>query len=121
MVVGSLVALVHAQSRPWLSAVGVAIASCKPTYAIPLFLLMLARGDRVAALRGLGLSIVGAVLSLGRLLMVTTPQQLWLDLQHGQSAHMADTYEFPVNSWTRIDALAFYAKWMEIVPGEATH
>lgn len=121
MVAGSLIALAHAKSQPWLSAIGVAIASCKPTYAIPLFLLMLARGDRVAALRGLGISIVGAGLSLSRLMLVTTPQQLWMDLQQGQSAHMADAYEFPVNTWTRIDALALYAKWMEIVPGELMH
>ncbi len=121
MVVGSLMALAHARSQPWLAAIGVAITSCKPTYAIPLFLLMIARGDRVAAFRGLGLSIVGAVIGLGRLCLANSPQQLWLDLQQGQSAHMADSYEFPVNTWTRIDALALVAKWMEANPGEVTH
>ena len=121
MVVGTLMALAHARSQPWLAAVGVMIASCKPTYAIPLFLLMIARGDRSAALRGLALSIVGASLSLGRLLLVTTPQQLWLDLQQGQSAHMADSYEFPINTWTRVDALALVAKWMDWNPGEVVH
>lgn len=121
MVAGSLVALANARSRPWLSAIGVAIASCKPTYAIPLFLLMMARGDRLAALRGLGLSIAGACLALGRLLLANKSGQLLLDLQQGQSAHMADAYEFPVNTWTRIDALAVVAKWMEIIPEEVTH
>ncbi len=121
MVVGTLLALTNAHSRPWLSAIGVTIASCKPTYAIPLFLLMLARGDHRAALRGLMLSIVGACLAIGRLLLVTSPTQLWQDLQQGQSAHMADAYEFPVNTWTRIDALALVAKWFELVPGEAIH
>lgn len=121
MVVGTLVALSHARSRPWLSACGVAIASCKPTYAIPLFLLMIARGDRNAALKGLGLSIVGAVLALGRLLMVTTPQQLWFDVQQGQLAHLEDSYEFPINTWTRIDALALVSKWLNANPGEALH
>lgn len=121
MVVGSIMALAHARSEPWLAALGVMIASCKPTYAIPLFLLLIARGDQTAALRGLALSIVGAVLSIGRLLLVTTPQQLWMDLQQGQSAHMADSYEFPINTWTRIDALALVAKWMDWNPGEAIH
>ena len=121
MVVGSLMALAHARTEPWLAAIGVMIASCKPTYAIPLFLLMIARGDRTAALRGLALSIVGASLSLGRLMLVTTLQQLWLDLQQGQSAHMADSYEFPINTWTRIDALALVAKWMDWNPGEVVH
>lgn len=121
LVCGALLALATAQSRPWLSALGVAVTSCKPTYAIPLFLLMLARGDGRAAWRGLGLSIVGAVIAVARLLLCATPQQLWQDIQHGQSAHMTDSYELPVNTWTRIDLLAVVAKWMEWAPGELTH
>lgn len=121
LVCGALLALTTARSNPWLSACGVAVTSCKPTYAIPLFLLMIARGDHAAAWRGLGLSIVGAVLAIGRLLLEATPQQLWLDIQHGQAAHMSDSYELPINTWTRIDSLALVAKWMEWAPGELTH
>ena len=121
LVCGTLLALTAAHSRPWVSAIGVAVTSCKPTYAIPLFLLMLARGDWRAACRGLALSIIGAILALARLLLTATPQQLWLDIQHGQTAHMADSYELPVNTWTRIDLLAVVAKWMEWAPGELTH
>lgn len=121
MVVGTVLALSTSRSRPWISAIGVAIASCKPTYAIPLFLLMLARGDYRAAGRGLGLSVAGALLGAGRLLLVSTPLQLWSDLQHGQAAHMADPYELPVHTWTRIDLLALVAKWTEWAPSELTH
>ncbi|MGN6136072.1 MAG: glycosyltransferase family 87 protein [Aureliella sp.] len=121
MVCGTLLALACAARRPWLSAVGVALTSCKPTYAIPLFLLMIARGDHRAAWRGLGLSIVGAGLGAGRLLLAATPAQLWADIQHGQAAHMSDSYELPVNTWTRIDLLAVIAKWLEWAPSEAIH
>lgn len=121
MVGGALLALATAQTRPWLSAIGVAITSCKPTYAIPLFLLMIARGDQRAAWRGLGLSIAGAVIALTPLLLHEAPQQFWQDLQHGQAAHMADSYELPVNTWTRIDLLAVIAKWMNWAPSEPAH
>lgn len=121
MVCGALLALAAANTRPWLSAVGVAITSCKPTYSIPLFLLMIARGDHRAAWRGLGLSIAGAGLALLPLILHASPQQLWQDLQHGQASHMADSYELPVNTWTRIDLLAVVAKWMNWAPSEVMH
>ena len=121
LVCGTLLALSTARSSPWTSAAGVALTSCKPTYAIPLFLLMVARGDHAAAWRGLALSIIGATLAVGRLLLQATPRQLWLDVQHGQTAHMADSYELPVNTWTRIDLLAVVAKWFKWAPSELTH
>ncbi|MCC6509456.1 MAG: DUF2029 domain-containing protein [Pirellulaceae bacterium] len=121
MVVGTLLAVSFSKSNPWLAAMGVALTSCKPTYAIPLFLLLLARGDGRAAWRGLGMSIVCAVVAVGRLLLVATPTQLWADIQHGQSAHMSDSYELPINTWTRIDSLALVAKWAQWAPGEVTH
>ncbi len=104
MVVGSIVALAHARTQPWLAACGVAIASCKPTYAIPLFLLMIARGDQKAALRGLGTVHRGRLLVLGTSASSNYAPTVVAGCATSQSAHMADTYEFPVNTWTRIDA-----------------
>lgn len=121
LVCGTLIAITMARSNPWMAAVGVAITSCKPTYAIPLFLLMIARGDYLAAWRGLALSVLGASIAVGRLLLVSTPQQLWIGIQHGQSSHMADSYELPINTWTRIDALSVVAKWLAWNPSETVH
>lgn len=121
LVCGSLIAITMARSNPWLAAFGVAVTSCKPTYAIPLFLLMNARGDYLAAWRGLALSIAGALIAIGRLLLVWTPQQLWIGIQHGQSSHMTDSYELPINTWTRVDTLSVVAKWMAWNPSEMVH
>ncbi len=121
LVLGTWVALRYAASRPWVSALGVAVTSCKPTYAIPLFLLMVARGDRKAALQGLGLSIVGLVISAGWLVSHSSIQQLRDDIVLAQTAHMEDPYELPVNTWTRIDSLALVAKWSSWAPGELVH
>lgn len=121
LVLATLVALWYARSRPWLAAVAVAISSCKPTYSIPLFLLMMARGDRRAAWRGLALSIVLAIIPTLWLLRSTTPAGLLEDLRQGQASHMEDPYELPVNSWTRVDLMALVAKWTESAPGELGH
>ncbi len=121
LVVGTFVALTYAVNKPWLSAVGVCIASCKPTYAIPLFLLMVARGDHIAAWRGVLLSVIGAMLAVGRLLLVSSPGQFIEAFIHGQSQHMADEYELPVNTWTRVDVLSWIAKWCRIAPSELVH
>jgi len=113
--------LSQARTRPWLAACGVLLASCKPTYAIPLFLLLVARGDQRAAWRGLALSVMAAGLAVGRLLLSTTPQQFLTDLRLGQAAHMADAAELPINTWTRIDLLALVAKWFAWAPSELMH
>ncbi len=52
LALGSYVALFHASSAPWLSALGLTIAMLKPTWGVPLALLMLARGDRAAVRDG---------------------------------------------------------------------
>jgi Glycosyltransferase family 87 len=43
--VGSYLALFHASRAPWLSAAGITLTMLKPTWGVPLLLLMLARGD----------------------------------------------------------------------------
>jgi hypothetical protein len=45
LVLGTYLALFHANRAPWLSGVGITLAMLKPTWGIPLSLLMLARGD----------------------------------------------------------------------------
>lgn len=52
MVLAGYVALACARDRPWASGVGLAVTMLKPTFGIPLALLMLARRDTRAVLRG---------------------------------------------------------------------
>jgi hypothetical protein len=51
------VALAYARRRPWVSGLGLAVTMFKPTYGVPLGLLMLARRDRQAILSGAVLTL----------------------------------------------------------------
>ena len=57
--------------RPWLSGVALAIASIKPTFGLPLGILLLFRRRWRAAFAGLLLSVLGAAAALGWLAMVS--------------------------------------------------
>lgn len=107
----------------WMRAIGYALAACKPTYAIPLSLLLLAR--RQYRTLGMGLLVFGVAngAAVGWLLLQpgASPEQLLADLREGQSQHVADPNEFPVNSWTRVDLLAIVAKWIDWRPSEWQH
>ena len=64
VVIGVYVALRFARSRPWLAAGGLALSYLKPTYGVPLALLMLCRRDVRAVLLGTG---VGGLVSAAML------------------------------------------------------
>lgn len=115
LVLGVAIALSSARSRPWLSAFGMALASGKPTYFLPLCALMTARGDYAAVIRGVALSLFGAFASM---LWITglSPAgfgQAVRDVLGGQETHMADPFESPVTSWIRIDIAAVGAKVLQ--------
>lgn len=52
LVIGAYLALDLARRQPWLAAIGLALATAKPTFGLPIALLMLCRGDRRAVLCG---------------------------------------------------------------------
>jgi len=51
----SYVALFNARRSPWVSASGILVATLKPTWGIPLAILMFVRGERLAVAAGVGL------------------------------------------------------------------
>jgi hypothetical protein len=55
---GTYAALHFARHRPMLAGLGVAVSSIKPTFGIPLAVLMLAKGNIRPVVIGLGLSVV---------------------------------------------------------------
>jgi hypothetical protein len=61
---GTALALLEARRRPWLAAAGFIVTALKPSFAAPLALLMLARGDVRAASAGIAVA-GGAILLLG--------------------------------------------------------
>ena len=117
LVVGSLLALRYAESRPVMSGLGIALASIKPNFGIPLILLMGARGNWRAVLLGVAFSVIGALLGVAVLLQHVDLATLISDVKSSDTAHVTDDYELPVNTWTRVDILAVVAKWTRTNPG----
>ncbi len=117
LVLGTIVALQWGD-KPWVGGLGLLFASTKPTYAIPLAIIMAARGHW----RALGLGILlNSVLSLAVIawLLPGRPWDFLLqDIRFGQSQHMADRAEMPEFSWTRVDVVALVAKWLPANPSE---
>lgn len=118
LVLGVVVAFRYADSRPWLSALGVLFASGKPTYAIPLGIVMLARGNYRALFMGIVLAVVGALVPLLFLAEQHGWEKIIEAVQTGQEDHLDDTTEFPINTWTRIDIAAIVCKWLGANPRE---
>ncbi len=116
LVLGSLLAVRFAESRPVISGLGLALASIKPNFGIPLILLMGARGNWRATVLGVIFSVIGALLGVAILLQHVDLDTLISDVKSSDSAHVTDDYELPVNTWTRVDTLAVFAKWTRTNP-----
>ncbi len=105
MVLPAMAAVRWSDSRPWLSGVALAIASIKPTFGLPLGILLLFRRRWRAALAGLLLSVLGAGAALGWLAMVSN-EGLIASFQASHDAHVTAVDTIPVSSWMRIDFLS---------------
>lgn len=118
LALGVLLALRYSTSRPTWSAVGVLLASGKPTFALPLGLVMLFRGNIRALTLGVAFSVLAAVLCGGWVIGHSSLSEFVETIRQGQAAHMADDFELPVTNWTRIDIVGILAKWTEQNPSE---
>ena len=118
LVLGTTMALSLSHRAPLWAGVGLMLAASKPNYAIPLGLLMLARGNYRSLTLGVVLSIVAGLIPAWWL----ASHDSWLGLiesvKQGQLAHMTDPRELPVNTWTRLDLTAILAKWLGANPSE---
>jgi hypothetical protein len=122
LLVGAAMIAVHcAQTRPWLAGLALGLTSCKPTYAIPLALLLLARGQWRAMILGTLSGAIGAAIGLAWLLQHQSLDAFLEQIRQAQALHRADPLELPVNSWTRIDLLAVVAKWLQLAPDDLIH
>ncbi len=128
LVLGTLTAIHFGRTRPWLAAVGLLLASAKPTYILPLGLLLLARGHLRALIYGAALSITFAGIGFGWLAfhqgdgdVLAGMQELRQQISVTQEIHRGETDESPLHSWTRIDLFAVVAKWTRQDPADAAH
>lgn len=116
LVIGTLMALHYGHSRPLLAAVGVLLASAKPTYIIPLLLLLGYRKNFKAALLGTVFSGAVAVAGLLWLSADSSLPEIVDSILVGQKAFDDDPTEFPINTWTRIDVVGMVAKGFDWIP-----
>lgn len=106
-----LTALHYARHRPNLAGICLALATYKPTFGVPLALLMLLRRDDRAVAVG---AVLGAslVVLAAALLMATCGgwSQFWQALPGNMQALESDPLASPLLGWMRIDALAGVAR-----------
>ncbi|MEM9412173.1 MAG: glycosyltransferase 87 family protein [Planctomycetota bacterium] len=119
LVIGSILAIHYPGKRPGLAVVGLVITSFKPTYAIPMFILMMARGYWRPAIIG---ATVSTVFAIGGLMWIAESTSLTQCIQialDAQSSHHEFSNLWPVNTWTRIDLVCVFAKWLGANPGDS--
>jgi uncharacterized SAM-binding protein YcdF (DUF218 family) len=121
MSVGVYLALLCARRRPWVAAGGLALATIKPTFGVPLALLLLARGDVAAVVRGLALAVLGG--------LITGIWPLWAAggiarfaalLPANVAAFAGEPSVNPLHSLYRVDAVVPLARLLGRVPSDAT-
>ena len=117
LVLGTIVALHYSRSNPLVSGIGFLFAAVKPTYAIPLTILMLARRDFKATAIGVVLSSVFAIGCFAWLTSYSDFGSVIEGIKSSQEAFHDDPTEDPVNTWTRIDLAGMVAKVMHRIPG----
>ncbi len=105
-------ALHWARNKPWLSGLMLTLASFKPTFGVPLGLLMLCRKDFRAA--GLGALLSSLIAAVGLFLVFSRSGDLekivpiLMQNQHELEAHPGVN---PATSTARIDGLAATDRW----------
>ncbi|MEX2315535.1 MAG: glycosyltransferase family 87 protein [Pirellulales bacterium] len=113
---GALWALELARTRPWLAGLGLALATLKPTFGVPLVWLMFCRRDFRAVFAGVaiggGLAVAGIVPLVAR----DGVESVVAALRESASLHEADPVVDPETTWTRIDALSLVGKCLPTLP-----
>ena len=118
LVIGSIVALHFGSTRPFLSGLGMLLASGKPTYVLPLIVLLLCRRNYRAVAIGIALCVAGGLIGLGWLASFSNPMEVVAGINEGRMALHGDATEDPVNTWTRLDTVGVVSKIMGWKPND---
>ncbi len=113
IVIGAYIALHWARTRPWLAAAGLVLSSIKPNWIAPLALLMLLRGDTRPVVIGAVLAGIGAL--VGLVVLSATPGALagvFAAAQQNFEGWNTSLIVLPASSWIRIDAWAFFGRFV---------
>ena len=113
--VATCYALADAHERPWRSGIALAIACLKPTFGMPLIVLMLGRGQRRAVGVGIALSLVGALLSLAWI-QGSDQATIAHSVQSSHDAIIVDADVDPTSAWMRTDLMSLLSRWGHVTP-----
>ncbi len=119
LAIATFVALGFARSRPLLSGLGLALATIKPTYGVPLAILMLVRGDKRAVAAGI---LVAAVLTgavTARLAVIDGPASLMESFEQSVTTRESTPEKTPAGSLLRVDVVSLTARLTGSSPGVA--
>jgi hypothetical protein len=128
LILATLLVFHWRQKVPWLAAIALAFTSIKPTYAIPLALLLLALQQYRLVARG---TLIGAVLAILPFIWIAVNsgedtredqvRHVFSTMLSTQDVHREQNWEKPEVSWTRVDTLGLIAKWQRWQPTDSTH
>jgi hypothetical protein len=116
LVIGTLMAFQYGKRTPWLSGVGIMLTSIKPTYILPLLIILAFRRNYKAAAFGVVFSGLVAFAGITWLAADSSYSAVLDTIRHGQDAFREDASEFPINTWTRIDLVGMFAKVIDWNP-----
>jgi Glycosyltransferase family 87 len=113
LAVGSYLALFYADRLPWVSGAGLALATLKPTWGIPLATLMLARGNIRPVILG---AVISALVNLPLLLLIAGRAGGLLAFQDrllkGYREWQGTGDVSPASSTDRIDAATLISRFL---------
>ena len=121
LVVGCTIAIGFARSHPWLAGIGILFAAGKPTFVLPLLILLLCRRNFKAVAWGLGFSVLLGLAGLMWLASHSSMEQVFNGIREGQQALHEDVTEIPINTWTRTDLVGMIAKPFDWRPGDSVY
>ena len=117
--IATYLALYYGRTRPWLAGLGFALSTFKPTFGVPVAVLMLAQGDRRAVAIG---GTIAVVISAAVAAMLAHSsggfQPFLLALREGYFAWRVESGD-PISSILRVDAVALLAQLLGRSPGIA--
>jgi hypothetical protein len=112
-------ALAYGATRPTLAGIALAVSLFKPTYGVPVALLMLARGDRRAAYTGLAIAATVSLAVAAVLAHASGGVGPFVSaLANGVAAWRAESGD-PLHTVYRVDAAALIARLLGHSPGIA--
>jgi hypothetical protein len=119
MTLGLYVALRYARIRPALATLGVALTGVKPTFGLPLGILLLARGTWRPAVAG------GALVALASAALAVPMARAaggfgpWLASLGGASDMTDDPHNVIVQSYVRVDTASLVGRLVQVEPSTA--